>query len=152
VALFVGADISLLVTNPVHGWFWQPPPAAGPATFAAVDPTVGYWVHSLLVVTLFLAGMLLFGAAWEGGHRPRYAAGYTIGALVTAVAVIGGNVAAPGGWTVAPLVAVWLTSVGWVQAQRGAVVSVVWVHARRLGAAVSGSAVARLRPDDGSLR
>lgn len=133
VATVAGVDIVLLVTNPVHQWYWVAPGGSlAGASFAVVTPTPGYWLHTLVVVTLFGSGLLLFYAAWEAGTGSTYTVGYTVGALVTAGAVAGSNIVAPGGWTVAPIVAVGLTSTGWVQAQRGDLVGRLRAYRRRV--------------------
>lgn len=122
-AVTVGASIVLAVTSPVHGLFWTLPPDPTPTTYAAVVPSLGYWLYTQMLVVLFVAGTLLFAVAWERGTNVRYARAYTIGGTVTVAAVVGSSVLSPGGVTVAPLSAVSLTTVGWVGASRGRVIA-----------------------------
>lgn len=137
VATLVGIDIVLLVTNPVHEWYWSLPGGAIEQTaYAVVDPMPGYWLHTLLVLTLFVGGLWQFWLAWGSGTDSRYTAGYTVGSLVTVVALFASNLLVPGGWTVAPLAAVGLTSTGWVQAQRGEVIAVLRAYRGRVVPAV----------------
>lgn len=133
LATLVGIDISLLVTNPVHEMYWVLPsvPAGSPA-FAMITPMLGYWVHTVLLVSMIAGGLWLFGSAWLTGTDSRYTFGYTIGALLTAVAILGSSIVVPGGWSVAPLAAVGLTSIGWIQAERGAVRQILRAYRHRI--------------------
>lgn len=120
VSVLSGLDIVLAVTAPVHTIYWQLPTAStGTAGFATVEPQVGYWLHTGLLVVLFGAGTALFAETWwreSGGGYPR---AYTIAGLVTIFAVLAGNLLAPGGLGVSSIVAVSLTTTGWLQASRG---------------------------------
>lgn len=122
VAVLAGVDIAAAVTAPVHGLYWTPTPtgAASPA-FAAIEPHVGYWLHTLLLLVLFGAGTALFGAAWRAGNSVRYTRAYTLVGSITVIAVLGSGLLSPGGLTVAALAAAGLTTIGWVQARRGRV-------------------------------
>lgn len=120
VSILSGIDIVLAVTAPVHTFFWQLPTASlGPQTFAAVQPELGYWLHTGLLVVLFGAGTALFTDAWVNKPESTYSRAYTIAGSLTIVAIVGSNLIAPGGFGVAPIVAVSLTSIGWLQASRG---------------------------------
>lgn len=120
VSILSGIDIVLAVTAPVHTFFWQIPSApSGTQTFAAVQPELGYWLHTGLLVVLFGAGTALFTETWVNQPESTYARLYTIAGSLTIVAIVGGNLIAPGGFGVAPIVAVSLTSIGWLQASRG---------------------------------
>lgn len=121
-AVLVGIDITLAVTAPVHDFFWVAvsTPGASP-TVASVAPRLGYWLHTVLLVLLFGAGTALFSTAWRAGEQVRYSRAYTVAGAVTVGAIVGSNVLAPGGLTVAPLAAASLSTIGWVQALRGRV-------------------------------
>lgn len=121
VSVLVGATIALAVTAPAHALYWSAPAAAA-SGFAVIVPHAGYWLYTGLLGALFLGGALLFGAAWRAGTSVRYTRAYTIAGTATAAAVVASGVAAPGGPSVAPLVAVVPATVGWVQAGRGRVV------------------------------
>lgn len=120
VSILSGIDIVLAVTAPVHTFFWQLPTASsGPQSFAAVHPELGYWLHTGLLVVLFGAGTALFAETWWSQPESTYPRAYTIAGSLTIVAIVGSNLLAPGGLGVAPIVAVSLSSVGWLQASRG---------------------------------
>lgn len=120
VGILGGLDIVLAVTTPVHPLYWQLPTIdAGPVGFAAVDPAIGYWFHTALLVGLFGAGTVLFWRAGRSTLSGHYSRAYTIAGVTTVLVVIGGNGLAPGGLGLAPLAAVGLTTVGWLQASRG---------------------------------
>lgn len=116
-AVLVGAGITLTMTSPVHTWYWVSD-ASGSTLLAAFVPRPGYWLHTGLLVCLFGAGTLLFGAAWRSGERVPYVHGYVVAGTATVLAVLGSNLLATGGLSVAPLVAVCLTTIGWLQAKR----------------------------------
>lgn len=119
-AVLVGLDIALAVTAPVHDLFWVTlPGTAAASTAAPVVPRIGFWFHTTLLVLLFGAGTALFSTAWRAGERVRYSRAYTVAGAVTVGAIVGSNVLAPGGLTVAPLAAASLSTIGWVQARRG---------------------------------
>lgn len=119
--VLVGVNITLAITSPVHDLYWTlPPETATTGAFAVVVLTVGYWLYTLLVA-LFGAETILFARAWRTTPGDRYPRAYTVAGTATIVAILGSNVLAPGGLTVAPLVAAGLTTVGWVQASRGRV-------------------------------
>lgn len=120
VSILSGIDIVLAVTAPVHTFFWQVGTASsGPQTFAAVQPELGYWLHTGLLVVLFGAGTALFAETWVNQPDSTYPRAYTIAGSLTIIAILGSNLIAPGGLGVASIVAVLLTSVGWLQASRG---------------------------------
>lgn len=120
VAVLGGIDIALAVTAPLHSVYWNVGGAYGRSLgFAAVEPAVGYWLHTALLVGLFGAGTVLFADAWRGRIIARYSRIYTVVGAGTVVAIVGSNVFSPGGLGVAPLVAAGLTTVGWLQATRG---------------------------------
>ncbi|MFB6174214.1 MAG: histidine kinase N-terminal 7TM domain-containing protein [Halobacteriales archaeon] len=121
-AVLVGGAIALAMTNPAHGLYWAATTAAAPSGFAAVAPRLGYWLYTGLLAALFVGGAVLFGAAWRSGASVRYTRAYTVAGAATALAVLGGSLVAPGGLSVAPLVALAGSTVGWVQAGRGRVV------------------------------
>lgn len=121
-AVLVGIDIAVAVTAPVHDFYWVPVAATAEATpFVAVAPRLGYWLHTQLLLVLFLAGTVLFAGAWRGGTGLPYSRAYTVGGAATVVAILGSGVLAPGGLTVAPLAAAGLATIGWLQASRGRV-------------------------------
>lgn len=125
-AVLVGVNITLAITTPVHDLYWTlPREIAATAAFAVVVPTVGYWLYTLLLAALFGAGTILFARAWRTTPGDRYPRAYTVAGTATIVAILGSNVLAPGGLTVAPVVAAGLTTVGWVQASRGRVLESV---------------------------
>lgn len=120
VSILSGIDIVLAVTAPVHSFFWQlPTAAAGPQMFATVQPEIGYWLHTGLLVVLFGAGTALFANTWITQSNSTYPRAYTVAGTVTVVAILASNIFAPGGLSVASIVAVSLTSIGWLQASRG---------------------------------
>lgn len=124
VALLGGLDIAVAVMAPLHTLYWQlDPTSAGSVAFAAVLPSVGYWLHTLLLVVLFGAGTVLFADAWLTGTYVRYSRAYTVLGAVTVVAILGSNVLAPGGLGVGSLAAAGLTTTGWLQASRGQVLT-----------------------------
>jgi hypothetical protein len=115
-AVTVGLAITMLVTAPVHSFYWTMD--ATPSLLADFTPKVGYWVHTGLLMGLFGAGGVLFAAAWHRGERLTYTRAYVTVGGATVAALLGSHVLTPGGMTVAPLVAVGLTTVGWLQAKR----------------------------------
>ncbi|MFP4628908.1 MAG: histidine kinase N-terminal 7TM domain-containing protein [Halobacteriales archaeon] len=122
VAVLVGADIALVVTSPIHELMWTiSEPAGAHSGFAVVNPHLGYWFHIQLLVLLVAGGAILFAIAWERGVNQRYSSAY----VITAGALIGGLVLSavlvPGGFSVAPVLAGGLTTIAWVQANRGRV-------------------------------
>lgn len=120
VSVLSGLDIVLAVTAPVHTIFWRLPTAStGVAGFAAVEPEWGYWLHTGLLVVLFGAGTALFAETWRRESVGGYPRAYTIAGSATVLAVLGGNLLAPGGLGVSSIVAVGLTTTGWLQASRG---------------------------------
>lgn len=116
-AVLVGLDVTLAVTSPAHDLYWAPVAGAGSA-FAVVAPRVGYWLHTQLLFLLFAGGTLLFARAWSAGVNVEYSRAYTIAGSATALAVLGSNVFTPGGLSAGPLMALSLTTIGWVQARR----------------------------------
>lgn len=127
LSILSGIDIVLAMTAPVHTFFWQIPRASsGPQVFATVQPELGYWIHTGLLVVLFGAGTALFAETWMNQPESTYPRAYTIAGSLTIVAIVGSNLIAPGGLGVAPIVAVSLTSIGWLQASRGQ--PLVWLR------------------------
>lgn len=119
-ALLVGVDIAMIITAPAHNFYWSV--LAGPGTFSeftAVAPSFGYWLHTQLHVALFGAGTVLFALAWEDGVTVRFTRRYTVAGIVTIAAVIVSNVVFVGGVSFAPLAAVGLMTIGWLQADDG---------------------------------
>lgn len=112
----VGVAITLLITAPVHSLYWIMD--SGPAPLAEFTPKAGYWVHTGLLMALFGAGGALFAAAWHRGRTLVYTRAYTTVGGATVAALLGSHVLTPGGMTVAPLIAICLTTVGWLQAKR----------------------------------
>lgn len=119
VGFLVGLDITLTITTPTHSLYWVLPESTASAlTFAVIAPNVGYWLHTQLLVALFGAGSVLFAVAWLDGVDVQYTRAYAVAGVTTAIVVVGSNALFPGGTSVAPLVAVSLTTIGWVQAQQ----------------------------------
>lgn len=116
-AVLVGLDVALAVTAPVHDFYWVP--AQGTAAYGVVEPRLGYWLHTQLILLLFAAGTVLFAAAWKEGSGLPYSRAYTVAGTATLMAIVGSNVLAPGGLPLAPVAAAGLTTIGWVQARRG---------------------------------
>lgn len=115
-----GLDIVLAVTAPVHQVYWRLlPPDTTAISFAAVEPGIGYWLHTGLLVLLFGVGAALFLDARQGSIGDIYSLAYVVAGVGTAFAVIWSNAMAPGGVGVASIIAVSLTAVGWLQASRG---------------------------------
>lgn len=124
VGILGGLDIAVAVMAPMHSLYWQLDPApTASAAFAAVLPSVGYWLHTLLLVALFGAGTVLFADAWSRDMYVRYSRAYTVLGGVTVIAILGSNVLAPGGLGVGSLAAGSLTTTGWLQASRGQVLA-----------------------------
>lgn len=119
-AIFVGINIFLVITSPAHELYWVVfSEASSPPTFAEITPKPLYWLQTLFLIVLFSAGTTLFAEAWNAGISTRYTGAYTIGGLITILSLIASNLLSPGGMTVAPLAAAALTTVGWLQANRG---------------------------------
>lgn len=78
---------------------------------------MGYWVHTVALVTLFGPGAELFTLAWLDRPAGPYRLAYVI--AVTSIAIGVSNVVAPGGFGAAPLLAANLTLIGWLQAPGG---------------------------------
>lgn len=120
VSVFGGIDIVLAVTAPVHTFFWQLPTASiGPQGFVAVQPALGYWLHTGLMVVLFGAGTSLFAYTWANHVETAYPRAYAVAGAATVLAILASNTLAPGGLGIAPVTAVSLTTIGWIQATRG---------------------------------
>lgn len=115
-----GLDIILAVTAPVHDFYWTIR-LASPNTigFAIIEPGIGYWLHTGLLVVLFGAGVVLFWYAWLDWRANRYLLGYVIAGAVTLLGILISNVLAPGGFGVGSILAGSLTAIGWLQASRG---------------------------------
>ena len=121
-AVLVGLDIVLAVTAPVHDFYWVQATVVS-TPFVSVTPRLGYWLHTQLLVLLFLAGTVLFASAWREGIGLPYTRAYTVGGAITVVTILASGVLAPGGLTVAPLAAAGLATIGWLQASRGRVLA-----------------------------
>ena len=120
VGVLGGIDIVLAVTTPVHRVYWRAAPASVDAAgFAVIVPAVGYWFHTALLVVLFGAGTALFAASAQRRPGDRYPRAYAAAGVASVLAVLGSNGLAPGGFGVAPIAAMGLTTVGWLQASRG---------------------------------
>lgn len=132
-AVLVGLNIALVLTNPIHGLYWTLPADSTTATFAVIVPTLGYWLHTQLLVVILGVGTLLFASAWNSGRSVRYSRAYTVAGAATVGAVIGSNVFLVGGTSIAPIVAMSLTTVGWIQADHGKLLAVCrsYVRSRR---------------------
>ncbi|SEV81668.1 histidine kinase N-terminal 7TM domain-containing protein [Natrinema salifodinae] len=119
-AVFVGINIFLVITSPAHELYWVAlaETTAFPA-FAEITPKPLYWLQTVFLIVLFSAGTTLFAEAWKSGISTRYTGAYMVGGISTIVALVGSNLVYPGGMTVAPLAAAALTTVGWLQANRG---------------------------------
>lgn len=115
-----GLDTILAVTTPVHAFYWQPASIqAGALSFAAVDPAMGYWLHTTLLVGLYAAGTVLFWTAWRQNPDGRYPRAYSFAGLVVVLAIAGSAILSPGGFGIGPHTAASLTTIGWLQASRG---------------------------------
>lgn len=120
ISVFGGIDIVLAITAPVHAFFWQlATTSLGPQGFPAVQPEIGYWLHTGLLLVLFGAGTALFVSTWRGQAASPYARAYTVAGTIMVVAIVGSNLLAPGGKGIASIVAISLTTIGWLQASRG---------------------------------
>ncbi|MDX1745487.1 MAG: histidine kinase N-terminal 7TM domain-containing protein [Halobacteriales archaeon] len=119
-AMLIGIDIVLAMTSPVHTVYWVLPEATSPG-FAVIVPRPAYWLHTLLLVGLFAAGVILFGIAWREGVNVGYTRAYTLIGALLVVAILASNVLTPGGLSVAPQLAFSLATIGWLQANRGGV-------------------------------
>lgn len=116
-AILVGITITLVITTPVHTLYWEIDPS-DPSVVAVISPKLGYWLYTGLLASLFIGGTGLFSIAWHNGESISYTRSYTIAGIATVIAVVGSNIVTPGGLSVAPLVAVCLTTIGWLQAKR----------------------------------
>lgn len=120
VAVLVGVDIALAVTAPVHSFYWVP--ATGtPSSFVVIAPRIGYWLHTQLMFLLFAGGTYLFARAWQEGRSVEYARAYAVAGTATVFAITASNVFTPGGLSIGPVMAMSLTTIGWIQARRGRV-------------------------------
>lgn len=120
VGILGGLDIILAVTAPVHQVYWAlEPGTTGTIGFASVAPSIGYWFHTVLLVGLFGAGVILFNDAWRDYPTDPYFRAYVIAGTVTIGGIVGSSIAAPGGLGVGSILAVSLTAIGWLQASRG---------------------------------
>lgn len=119
-AILVGVNIFLVITSPTHELYWQSLSAASTtASFTEIEPHLLYWLYTLFLAGLFGAGTLLFCEAWRAGISPAYTRAYTVAGTVTVLAILGSNVVAPGGVSIAPLAGATLTTIGWIQANDG---------------------------------
>lgn len=120
VGILGGLDIIFAVSTPVHPFYWQPASIeAGIFGFAAVEPAIGYWLHTALLVGLYGAGTALFWIAWREDSDARYPRAYSLAGVATVLIIGGSNVLSPGGLGFSPLAAASLTTIGWFQASRG---------------------------------
>lgn len=120
LSILGGLTIVLAITAPLHRFYWSVGPIqASRLHFAVVEPAVGYWLHTGLLVILFGGGMLLFREAHRKNPTNPYSLAYVVAGFATIIAIIGSNFFAPGGLGVGSISAVGLTSVGWLQASRG---------------------------------
>lgn len=122
IATLAGIDITLAVTTPIHSYYWTLPAiVVEPWMFAVIEPSIGYWLHTVFIASLFGAGSALFASAWRNGRSIRYTGAYTIAGSATVIFMGIGGVLFPGGASGAPLLAAMLAMIGWVQAKRGQV-------------------------------
>ncbi len=122
LAILVGIDIAAAVTAPVHTFYWVlVPEATDPAGFAVIDPGIGFWLHSLLLGTLFAGATILFASVWQDERNVRYTRAYSVIGTLTVISIGASGFLFPGGSTVTPLLAAALATVGWIQARRGRV-------------------------------
>lgn len=116
-AVLVGLGIALATTTPIHDLYWQID-ASGGSVVGGADFAVGYWLHTALIAGLFGAGASLFAAAWYGDGGGLYPRWYAALGFLAVPAVVASNVLYGGSLSVAPLVAISLTTAGWLQAKR----------------------------------
>lgn len=119
VGVLAGLDILFAVTAPVHSLYWEVIPESTESLgFVAIEPGIGYWLHTLLLIGLFATGVWLF---WQASRKQtdRYPAGYVIAGTATILAIGISNVVVPGGFILSSVIAASITTVGWVQAGRG---------------------------------
>lgn len=122
LGILVGIDIAAIVTAPAHTFYWVLLPAVSdPAGYVAISPRIGYWLHSLLLSALFAGGTALFASVWQAEQNVRYTRAYSLIGTVTVASIAGSAYLAPGGFSVTPLLAGVLATVGWIQARRGRV-------------------------------
>lgn len=122
LAVLVGLDIAAAVTAPVHTFYWVLSPAAtDPSGFAVIEPGIGYWFHSLLLGVLFAGGTVLFASVWQDERNVRYTRAYSVIGTLAVISIAASGFVAPGGFSVTPLLAAGLATVGWIQARRGRV-------------------------------
>lgn len=129
VAILGGLDVILAVTTPMHSFYWYPLAVQETTLgFAAVELTVGYWLHTILLTVLFLGGTGLFWQSWRTGSISPYPPIYTVAGVATGTAVVGAVAFAPIGFGIAPLMAASLSTTGWFQASREQPFQ--WLHSR----------------------
>lgn len=122
LAVLVGLDIAAAVTAPVHTFYWVlRPEVTQPAGFAVIEPGIGYWLHALLLGGLFAGGTVLFASVWQDERNVRYTRAYSIIGTLTVASIAVSGFIAPGGFSVTPLLAATLATIGWIQARRGRV-------------------------------
>lgn len=121
-AVLVGIDIAAGVTAPAHSLYWVLlPEVTDPAGYVVISPAIGYWLHALLLSSLFAGGSVLFALVWQDERNVRYTRAYSLIGTATVASIAGGVYLAPGGFSITPLLAAMLATVGWVQARRGRV-------------------------------
>lgn len=128
ISVLGGLDIVAAVTSPVNGLYWAPSTTAAILPrFAAIEPGVGYWLHTVFVVSLFGAGAALFAENWSDRADTSYTRAYVVAGTATMLALLASNLLVAGGVGVASIVAVGLTTNGWLQASRGR--PIAWLRA-----------------------
>lgn len=117
VALAVGLNVGLIVTIPIHELYWRglaDAASMGEPSLRAVAP--GYWIHTLLIAGLCLAGSWLFANAM-GTHQDRiHGVAYASCGIAVTVSILMGNVTTPGSGMLAPILAAGLVCIGIRQA------------------------------------
>lgn len=120
VGILGGLDIIFAVSTPVHPFYWNSALIdVGPSGFAAVEPAIGYWLHTALLVFLFGAGTAIFWIAWRDDSDAGFPRAYAFAGVAVVVIVGGSNVLSPGGLGVSAVAVASLSTIGWFQASRG---------------------------------
>ncbi|MFB6360620.1 MAG: histidine kinase N-terminal 7TM domain-containing protein [Halobacteriales archaeon] len=119
LGLVAGLDIVFAVSAPLHSFYWRVLGGGlSTITFSQIEPGLGYWLHTVFLALLFCGGAALFQDSWWAGPGNRYTLGYFAGGVGTALAIVLSNLLAPGGMAVGSILAVSLSTVGWLQASR----------------------------------
>lgn len=120
VGILGGLDIILAVSTPVHPFYWNLTSIdGGPLGFAAIEPAIGYWLHTALLVLLFGAGTALFLIAWRDDRNAHFPRAYSFAGVAVVVIIGGSNVLSPGGLGLSAVAVASLSTIGWLQASRG---------------------------------